>query len=439
MRKKKKFLVVLITLILSAGIIGTYGCRSMISDKQEEQKQEIVDAIAELQMKSRICDRFNLDSTAIYTDDITKTQIIMYPGNDTFWCIYAYNLWVQRKLSEAEQTPQDQYLQEAAEEIKSVGQEGLITINDLRNHPEKMEAMWRLRGYNDLTSPIPGMERIKPEEWPGLADPLTREHLNRYSQKGIEKQGTAIEVILAKFKKLDTSTPGAGTPALYESCRAGKWKEILNKPVDQINEDESLMLALVYIEILDQEANREIFLNHLVDKAKSDQSLIRWEINQEKIAKIQKALDLYVFLLYEEYETLAAMKHEDLGKLYGDVPDYELTSMRQDHLDQLKYNGLRDIGQKQALLIAINDLERYKDNREDPWLGLVSQDEDTPPIRLGTGEGFRQGGKSIKLTYCDHIDKAGQANLDKTLTIDITISSIDALEQVQQLIAPYLE
>gem|GEM_PF-6434654 len=435
MRKKKTFLVVVLVLLLSAGIVGVaHGCRSMSSDQQKEQ--EITDAIANLRIKSHICDRFNLDVTAIYTDDITETQIIMHPGEDTFWYIYNHNLLVQGKLSKAEENPQDQSLQEAVTQIKSVGQEGMITMDDLLSHPE---AIWKIRGYMHLSPPIPGMERIKPEYWSGLAGPVTREHLNLYSQKGIEKQGTAIEVILAKFKELDTITPGAGTPALYESCRAGKWKEILNKPVDQINEDESLMLALVYIEILDQEANREIFLNHLVDKAKSDQSLIRWEINQEKIAKIQKALDLYVFLLYEEYETLAAMKHEDLGKLYGDVPDYELTSMRQDHLDQLKYNGLRDIGQKQALLIAINDLERYKDNREDPWLGLVSQDENTPPIRVGTSEGFRQGGKSITLTYCDHIDKAGQANLDKTLTIDITISSIDALEQVQQLIAPYLE
>jgi len=436
--------IIFLALTLLVGTIGCiYGCRNTGSDQQK--KQEIVDAIAELQMKSELCKQFDLDSTAIYTDDITKTQIIMHPGKLTFWYIYDYNLWVQRKISEAQENPQNQSLQETAIQIKSVGQEGLITMEDLYKRPEKIAAMWGKgpMGYNDLISPgglrYHDLEGLKPENWYGFSGALLKEHLNRYSQKGIEKQGTAIEVILAKFKKLDTITPGAGTPALYESCRAGKWKEILNKPVDQINEDESLMLALVYIEILDQEANREIFLNHLVDKAKSDQSLIRWEINQEKIAKIQKALDLYVFLLYEEYETLAAMKHEDLGKLYGDVPDYELTSMRQDHLDQLKYNGLRDIGQKQALLIAINDLERYKDNREDPWLGLVSQDENTPPIRVGTSEGFRQGGKSITLTYCDHIDKAGQANLDKTLTIDITISSIDALEQVQQLIAPYLE
>ena len=140
-RRMKEIALSMIMIGILCGSVGCVGKDPATPTTAKTKPEDL------LKMKYDICSKFNLDHVKVTMEmegRPEKTQIYMYYGIDTPERMYNYHTWVQWRIWEAEQNPQDKILQEQLEQIRSVGQEGRLTLDDLSEKSEKVAAIWAL-------------------------------------------------------------------------------------------------------------------------------------------------------------------------------------------------------------------------------------------------------------------------------------------------------
>jgi|GEM_PF-4186914 len=271
---------------------------------------------------------------------------------------------------------------------------------------------------------------------------------------------------------------GAEGVLLYERYNFyredGRWKELLTKPADEIEDLEYHVLALIFIDLQiavswpcdddDQlimehryaNDDLETFIWLLGDQKPQGGSYIRWEMNQQKIGMIKGYLDAYIDAVDEQYQNYVLMPYEDMkaayveqyGSLPNDISDEDLRDYYEDLEAEIRNTKLA-LKQKSALLTTVGEFSNYY---QSPFIyeitglrkvtggqGLLWYTSQDPQFSMYPPIALVQNGDDIKVVYVDDPLEGGPFTglMAKSITIKMTNQGSTSIGDMHESVDEY--